>query len=158
MSVLSEREGDVRVAQALTNNVDWHPSFQQERGVSVTCFVDGDPHQTRSADVAVPPCRRPIRIQRLAILPGEDQTGVFVGIGPLDPFGELLNSPPLEDLDGHRVEVDSTSTSTGFGRTLDDLATLAGPLAGKGHGLSFEVEVRTTAEEFRRREAFWDRL
>ncbi len=115
--------------------------------MSVTCFVDGDPHQARSADVAVPPCRRAIRVQRLAILPGEDHTGVFVGIGPLDPFGELLNSPPLEDLDSRRVEVDSTSTSTGFGRTLQNLATLSGPLAGKRHGLSFEVEVRPSESD-----------
>jgi len=50
--------------------------------------------------------------------------------------------PLLKAGDRGRIEVDSASATASLRRTLQNLATLSGPLAGKRHSLSFEVEVR----------------
>ena len=127
--------------KALGNYMNRYTCLEEERGVSVSRLMQRDPLNPGSSDVAVPACRCPIRVKRQAVFTKTTQAGVLVCSSPLETFGHLLRRPLLEGFDRDRIKVHGPPTTSGLGRTFHDLATLAGPLAGKSDGLCFEIDV-----------------
>jgi len=64
------------------------------------------------------PRRDPGRLQRPAVLPGEDPSAILVLVAPSDPLFNFERRPGDESIDGPIVEVDGASPPVGLRRSL----------------------------------------
>lgn len=86
------------------------------------------------------PRRDPGRLQRPAVLPGEDPSAILVLVAPSDPLFNFERHPGDESIDGPIVEVDSASPPVGLRRSLRHSAPDAHTLSLHRNRLGAEVD------------------
>jgi hypothetical protein len=106
-------EADLRVAEQLRHDRDVHTGRESQAGRTMSKIMDAD-----SADAGVVAQLTEVggdhlRVQRVAVLPAEDQPVIRVGVGPHRPFHVLPETPFEQDSEGRIVEVDDPSLAAG---------------------------------------------
>nr|WP_257571154.1 hypothetical protein [Streptomyces sp. NP160] len=107
------REGDRGVSEPLGDHGDRHARGEHQRGLAVAEVVQADPAEAGCRGQLREARRDVVGQHRRAVLPGEDEPVVVVGVGPQRLLGVLAQAVLEQHAERGGVEVDQAVVAAG---------------------------------------------